>query len=208
MVICKGGKQPEASDQKEQHPGRKLRQKLQEKSGMTKQVAGGAASSGGSVKLTGSIRDAVSRVPKTVALVAGLLVGPLFFLIVEPALYGGRPVPLFDREPSIFFLFKLFPFVIAPSVCLFVAALGPASRGQAFRLGGIFAISLLLPVPLLDEWRTIPSQYGLAASSRAVFVEVALLVGALVLFATIAAGIAGLVSPLMYRHFPRRTIRR
>lgn len=141
---------------------------------------------------------------KTLAVVVGLVCGPVFFWVVEPAVLGQRPTPLFDREASIFFLFKLFPFLIVPAVCLIIATFCPRSRNEAFGLGAIFASSMLLPVPILDEWRTIPSLYGLGAFSWQVLIQVALVAGFLIVLAATVAGIAWFVSPLICKPFLHR----
>lgn len=130
----------------------------------------------------------------------GLLCGFLLFRVIEPAMLGNRPSPLFDREAAIFFIFRLFPLMIIPSVCLIIAAFRPASRIQAFRLGGILAVAMLVPLPILDEWRTIPSLYGHATFSSNVLIEILVLGGTLVVLSIIAAAIAGLVSPFIDRH--------
>ena len=133
------------------------------------------------------------------AVFIGLVSGAIFFWLVEPAILGQRPTPMFDREASIFFVFRLFPLLVVPAVCLIVALLRPASRMRAFKLGAIVSTSLLIPVPVVDEWRTIPTQYGLASSSMEVLREVALLLGFLAFLAAISSAIAAVVSPLIHR---------
>jgi len=155
-----------------------------------------------------SMRVRMTDTQRVIALLAGLLSGLVLFGAIEPAILGQRPTPLFDREASIFFTFKLFPLLIVPAVCIIIAALRPATRSQAFRLGAIVATTMLLPVPIFDEWRTIPSQYGWPAFSWRVLAQVVLLASFLLLLAAIVTTIAGLVSPLIYRRFSHETVGR
>jgi hypothetical protein len=146
-----------------------------------------------------SIKTAGNLPRNAVALLAGLLCGVLFFGVVEPSAYGKRPVPLLDREASIFFLFRLFPLIIIPAVCVFIAAMRPASRRQAFWLAGVFAVSLLVPLPLVDDWKAIPTQYGWSRLSGEAWTEVGLLFASLMLLSELAAAVSAVVSPPIYR---------
>jgi len=84
-------------------------------------------------------------------------------------------------------------------LCFLVATLGPASKTQGTWLGAIFACAMLLPLPVIDYWRTVPSDLGYPPFSWEAVSNVLVLAGYLVVLAGVAAVIAGLVSPFIYR---------
>lgn len=102
----------------------------------------------------------------------GLVLGVVLFEVVEPMLLGARPAPILDREANIFFLFRLFPLFVVPSVCLLGLLFGGDTRRQICMTSFGSATAMLLPIPVASEWLIIPKQYGLGTFSAEVLIQI------------------------------------
>lgn len=147
-------------------------------------------------------RETKAHFEKTLAAATGLACGCLFFLVIAPLIVGEHLIV--NRGAFLFFVVWLFPLLIVPSVCLIVAGLGPKTRKRAFQLGAIVASTWLLPLPIVDAWKTIPVEFGFSPLSRKCIAQITFLGGVLVILSGVAAASAGLVSHFVYEWISRR----
>ena len=151
------------------------------------------------------MRSIIAR--SIVACVCGLCCGWVLFELVAPAFLGEHPAFIFDREAAILFVFRLFPFLVIPGVCLIVVLLRPASWQQTVWLAGIVAFSFLVPLPVVNEWNNLPLQYGLAPTSREGLTEVFVLSGFLLMLSLMTMTVALFVTFAINRFARKKNVK-
>jgi len=139
------------------------------------------------------------RGKRLAAITIGAVGGWFFFFHVQPWLLGAAPSPVLDRSGFVFLLLRTFPLVILPFVALVVALFKPHSKPQAFWLALVLSGALLIPVPLVDEWRVTPSIFGWSPFSSDMLSELAVLVLYMSVLALAASVVSAFLSPVLAR---------
>lgn len=139
---------------------------------------------------------------------AGLVLGPVLIFIVHEKVVGFLPGPIMIRGSFFAFVSVTFPLAVVPLTTLLVALIKSPSLIGAFRRSLAFTLALLVPVPLVYDWKTIPGVLGYAEFSREMSIQISLSLVALVILALIASAFstfAGMwLSRVAHRDSPPR----
>src|SRR5512146_1504406 len=135
---------------------------------------------------------------------AGFVLGLLYFLAVHPLLVGTPYRLILERESALALAFRGVP-VLAVVITLYVAVLGLSDRRNAFRVATIIAVSFLLPVPFGQYVLQAPRLFGMSRTSGAMLTDEAAALVALLVVSALLGCIAALISPPLGRVFGRGT---